>query len=106
MFKVIPACPWIRDSYKFYSTKELSKNCPTMYFLRFLTRRNYIQRHSLRVYTSTPRCQHVLESNMNGGAAILDKAILALPLPLNLLLWLSAWLGNTSKTERNRMFQG
>ena len=63
-----------------------------MYFLRFLTRRNYIQRHSLRVYTSTPRCQHVLESNMNGGAAILDKATLALPLPLNLLLWLSAWV--------------
>lgn len=36
---------------------------------------------------------------MDRGAAILDNAILALRLPCNLLLWLSAWLEDTSKQE-------
>ena len=31
--KVIPACPEIRGSYKFYSSKEPHKNSPGMYCL-------------------------------------------------------------------------
>ena len=52
--------------------------------------------HSLIIYTSTA----LYVTNWQPvGDTILD-----LPLPLNLLIWASAWLGDTLKTDRNRMF--
>ena len=49
-------------------------------------------------------CYKLAASYMDHGAAILDIALLYLPLPVNLLLWVSAWLGNTLKAGRNKMF--
>ena len=95
--KAIPAYPEIRvTNSTHYSTKESRKKLSW----------NVLFTLSNPQILYNPR---VIESNM---VELLfldilgDQALLALPLSLHLLLWLSNWLGSTSKTDRNRMFQG